>query len=292
MCFLGTLFSTPMTWLSWYRSSLLATSSTRWASALLAAVLALPGCGPKQTGGPGAQDPEKQAIAEHDVAADALQKGNLRTALVHAKKAVELDDSNPQVQLMAATVYLAFCAYSPEECKASEAEKHAREALKLKKDFGAARNTLGVSLVHQRRFDDAITVLRPLTEDMVYATPELAWGNLGWAYLEKGDADQAIVSLKRAVALQPDFCLGNHRLGLAYEKKGDLPSAKKALSAALETNYPQCQSFPEALETRARVLGRLGDASGARADLERCVKSGGGTPTGKRCSAALGQPVQ
>jgi type IV pilus assembly protein PilF len=244
------------------------------------------GCSSK--GNKGIADPEQASAAEHNLATDSLLKGNLRTALVHAKKAIEIDENNANAQLVAANVYLGFCATSPEECRLGEAEQHARAAVKLKPDLGAARNTLGVVLIQEKKYDAAIEVLRSLTEDILYSTPELAWGNLGLAQYEKGDIDHAIASFRRAVALQPAFCVGNFRLGLAYEKKGDPQLSKQALDATINTEYPQCQ-FADAYEARARVLGQLGEKDGARADLERCAKAGQGTPTGKRCASNLGQ---
>ena len=240
-------------------------------------------------GAAGAQDPTRQAQAEHDLGVDALVKGNLREALAHAKKAVELDDENYDAQLLCATVYLGFCTYSPDECRLPEAEKHARLALKAKPTFRQARNTLGSVLINEKRYDEAIIALKPLTEDMEYSTPEIAWGNLGWAYLEKGDADTAIGALKRAVAVQPAFCWGWVKLGLAYEKKGDLNLAEKSYTSAVEIDLPRCKTFADAFEDRARVRQKLG-SEGARGDLEQCNRVGGGTPAGKRCAMALGQP--
>ena len=254
----------------------------------LTALVMLAGGGCTKNGASGVRDPEKASLAEHDVAVDEFNKGSLRSALVHAQKAVEFNEDNSQAQLMAATIYLAFCATSEPECRLGEAEQHARAALKIKPDFASATNTLGVILVRAKRYDDAIAVLKPLTENMVYSTPELAWGNLGQAYLEKGDPDQAIVALRRAVALQPGFCVGTYRLGQAYERKGDLRAAQQAYTTTVEAGYEACR-FADVYEARARVLSTLDDSSAARADLQQCVRIGAGSPTAKRCGAMLGQ---
>lgn len=272
--------------LLWAGSRVVGLRCLGWAG-VVAGVVGLAGCSPKKTDGT-VRDPEKASMAEHDVAVDEFNKGNLRAALIHAQKSVDLDEENHQAQLLAATIYLGFCATSEDECRLSEAEKHARAALKSKPDFSSATNTLGVVLIRQRRYDEAISVLKSLTENMVYSTPELAWGNLGQAYLEKGDADQAIVALKKAVALQPGFCVGNYRLGLAYEKKGDLRAASHAYTTTLDAGFEQCK-FADAYEARSRVLFKLNETDGARADLQQCVRVGTTSATGKRCAAALGQ---
>src|SRR5262249_6868465 len=144
-----------------------------------------------------------------------------------------------------------------------------------------------VILVHEGRHDEAIAVLKPLTEDLVYGSPESAWGNLGWAYLQRGSVDEAIEALTRSVALQPLFCVGQYRLGLAYEKKGDLALAREALTKAVDTDLPQCKRLQDAYGARARVLARQGLKDPARADLARCRDMGVQTPTGQKCAAEL-----
>ncbi len=234
------------------------------------------------------KDASKQSLAQHDLGVDAFSKGNLRGALTHAQRAVELDPENADAQLLVATVLIGFCSYSPDECRLDEAERAARAALKAKPEFREARNTLGSVLINAKKYDDAIATLKPLTEDMLYATPEIAWGNLGWAQLEKGDLDGAVTSLTRAIALQPQFCWGGLKLALTYEKRGDLGTAEVTLTRAIDTDKPQCKAFPDLFEVRARVRQRLGDAVGAKEDLDRCKKVGDGTPSGRRCAAGGG----
>jgi type IV pilus assembly protein PilF len=130
-------------------------------------------------------------------------------------------------------------------------------------------------------------VLTPLTQDILYQTPENAWGNLGWAYLELGKLDLAIDALRRSVAAQPLFCVGNYRLGLAYEKKAEPALAKDAFTRALETDAPGCAGLQEAWAGRARVALRGGEAAPAKADLARCVELSKSTSIGKDCSSML-----
>jgi len=237
-----------------------------------------------------ARDPERQAVAEHDIATDLwLRRNQPRAALEHALKALELDDENAEAAHLVALLYLDFCRRSPHECRIAEAERHARQALDLKKDFREAKNTLGVILIHQKKYAEAITVLKPLAEDILYQTPENAWGNLGWAYLEKGELDRAIEALRRSVAAQPAFCVGNYRLGLAQERKQQYASAVEAYTRAVETDQPSCHGLQDAFAGRARAHVHLGRQSDARADLERCVQLDKQTAAGRECAALLGK---
>lgn len=254
---------------------------------LIALLVTAAHCTPAR-GGPGAQDPTRQAETEYDLSRDLwLRRGDPREALSHALKAIELDDQNAEAQHLVALLYLDFCARNSEECRIAEAERHARRSLELRADLREAKNTLGVILIHERRFREAIDVLRPLSEDILYQTPEKAWGNLGWAYLELGDADRAVDALRRSIAAQPLFCVGSYRLGLAYERKKEPKAALDALTRALETEAPECSRLQDAVAARARVRTTLQDVDGARADLSRCVELSSSTETGKNCRSML-----
>jgi len=238
--------------------------------------------------GPQAQDASRQSESEYDIARDLwLRRGQTRDALEHALKAAELDDENADAAHLVALLYLDFCSQSRDDCRLPEAERHARRAIKLRPDFREARNTLAVVLIHERKFAAAVDVLRPLTEDILYQTPENAWGNLGWAYLELGELDKAIDALRRSIAAQPQFCVGNYRLGLAHERKGELGAALTAYTRALETEAPGCTSLQDAWAGRARVSVRAGDMDSARADLGRCLKLSETTSAGKECRSML-----
>jgi Tfp pilus assembly protein PilF len=240
--------------------------------------------------GRGADSPdgERQSEAEYDVARDLfLTRHDARTALAHAQKAIELNDANADAQHLTALIYLYFCSSSPLDCRLPDAEKAARLAVKLRADFREAQNTLGVILIQEKKFDEAVKVLDPLAHDILYQTPWDAWGNLGLAYLEKGKIEDAVTALQRSVTAEPRFCVGNYRLGLALEKKGDLSAARQALSHAVETNRPECQSLQDAFEARGRVNSKSKNCELARGDWERCREISPDSPAGLRCVASL-----
>lgn len=241
--------------------------------------------------GPGAASADQQSLAEYDLAKDAFQNGRLREALEHAQKAIDLDEDNADAAYLGAVILLAFCAIDERstDCRYGEAERHVRRALEASPDMREAKNTLGVILVHQRRYDEAIAVLKPLANDILYGSPEKSWGNLGWAYLLAGKIDEAIDALRRALAAQPLFCVGQYRLGLAFEKKNELAAASDALTKALETPRPECQKLQDAFDARARVRMRLGETELARDDLARCRDLSPKTVVGQRCATQLEQ---
>ncbi len=182
-----------------------------------------------------------------------------RAALVHAQKAIELNDQNAEAYHFASLVYLSFCAKSQLECRLPEAERAARRAVELKPDFRDAKNTLGNILINEKRYDEAVA----------------------------GKPEEAIAALRRSVSAEPKFCVGNYHLGLAYEKKGDLNAAREALSRAVETDNPECKSLQDAFEARARVYSKSKNCDLAKGDLEKCKEISADSQTGQRCVASL-----
>jgi type IV pilus assembly protein PilF len=245
-------------------------------------------CSSGNAAGPHAQDPSRQAETEYDVARDLwLRRNDPRGALEHALKAADLDDGNAEAAHLVALLYLDFCSRNAAECRLPEAERFARRALEVKSDFREAKNTLAVILIHEHRPQEAAQILVPLTQDILYTTPEDAWGNLGWAYLELGKLEPAVDALRRSIAAQPAFCVGNYRLGVAYERLGQLSLAESSYTQALETEAPGCTGLQDAWFGRARVRLRAANQPEAQADLERCVALSKATPAGKECSSML-----
>ena len=251
---------------------------------LLVLPLAAAGCSP--SGAPGAQSPERQAEAEYDVARDLYYKGQLRAALEHARKAVELDDDNAKALYFTGMLHLAFCTgvqgLKASDCQLAEAEKYSRKALDQDGTFRDARNGLGQVLILEAKYKDAIEVLKPLVNDPAYAAVHLAWGNLGWAQVQSGAIDEGIASLKNAVT-QPKFCVGFYRLGIAYEKKGDLAQAESSLSQAVQVDSPDCQELQDAWYERGVIRMKLGKNADGCADLARCREISADTEVGKQC---------
>jgi Tfp pilus assembly protein PilF len=252
------------------------------------AAVAVGGCTPKGPGAPGAADAEHQSIAEFNLGLDAVNHSDFRVALAHALRAVQLDDQNARATYLASVVYLGFCnglrGFDDADCRLADAEKYARRTIKLAPTYADAKNLLGEVLINEKRFPEAIEVLRPLTSDPSFTSIHLAWGNLGWAQVLAGDVDAGIASLKNAVT-EPRFCIGFYRLGVAYEKKGDLAQADLNLSQAVDGEA--CKNFQDAFEERGRVRAKLGQAPSAKADFERCKAVAPDSLAGKRCAQAL-----
>ena len=247
------------------------------------------GCAPRSAASPGA-NPERQSEAEYDLARDYFFRGQPRLALDHVRKAISVNDRNAKALYFASTIHLFFCSGKLElrdpDCHLNEAETYVHRALTADGNFREAKNTLGQIFILEGRCTEAIDVLTPLTKDAAFESSYLAWGNLGWAQVCAGRLDQGIESLKNSIT-EPRFCVGHYRLGMAYEKKGDLPAAEQSFTNAISVDAEECRRLQDAWSERAQVRLQLGKLADARTDLERCRDLSPETSTGKRCVEGL-----
>ncbi len=240
--------------------------------------------------GPHAQSPERQSEAEYDLAREYFYKARPREALDHILKANKLDEANVKALYFTSAIYLSFCSGNEglhaADCKMTEAEGYAKKTLERDAHFRDARNLLGNIYILELKYKEAITTLEPLVKDPSYNAAHLAWGNLGWAQVQDGHIDEGIASLRNAIT-QPKFCVGFYRLGMAYEKKGDLPTAEQNFSSALAVDSPDCQNLQEAWRERAEVRMKLGHTELACGDFGKCRDISIETEAGKICTAQL-----
>lgn len=174
------------------------------------------------------------------------------------------------------------------------AEHHLREALRANRAVqGPAaldadvKNDLGVLLVHARRYDEAIAVLRESATDIVNHRPALSWANLGWAYHRAGQDERALEALAQAVQLSPQLCLAWYRIGEVHAAREAWEAAREALDRALDVEDATCAANQMAWRLRGEVHARLGHADEAIHDLERCVELSADTEDGRACRRLL-----
>lgn len=127
--------------------------------------------------------------------------------------------------------------------------------------FDAVRPGMPVTLGGQRRAGgDATPITGPFVEAL----------DRGRALLEEGKLDDAIVELKKAKAMFPEYAQGDGPYALlaqAYLRKDDKRSAAAELLAMTSINE---EAFAENLAVASAMLD-LGDRAGALAALDRAV---------------------
>jgi len=231
---------------------------------LLAAAILLSACGAK--------------ISEEDVkASDRFYQAayiswfdehdNL-AAIRHLTRAIEANPANDDAQYLLGTIRLG-------RGELDQAEVNLRAAVRLRgPDRPAARvealNSLGVLRRQQKRPQEAVVCLEEAAGEVLNREPWLALGNLGWAYIELGELDKAIETLRRALFDQPLFCVGLYRLGQAYYLNGDYTNAAANLKGAVDVKQGGCEKMQDAHHLLGMTYLRLDRVEEARDALTRC----------------------
>lgn len=244
--------------------------------------------------------PDEQAIhrseAEFNLAVGLIEEHNFGAAFQHLDESIHLDPDNAEAHLLLGNLYLFREDYP-------HAEEHLREAMAANTRLGTsgrpalvgeAQNSLGVLFIQSDRLPQAVESLRAATSDLMYRTPHLAWGNLGWAYYEQHDYPAALAALQQAVSLQPQFCAGWFRIGQVDYAMGEAGTdaeafahADEALTHTLENTAEECQALQDAWLLRGEARARLGRHDDAVADFERCVELNQETSAGHQCQSLL-----
>lgn len=173
-----------------------------------------------------------------------------------------------------------------------EAERCAREAIRLKPDSAQAHNNLGLALRLQGRGEEAIAPLR----EAIRLKPDYADAhyNLGASLAAVRRFEEAIESYRQALRLRPDDAeilndignalseVGRHREAIecyqgALAVRPDYPEASNNLGVALATNErfeEAIKCYRQALTIRPdypEALNNLGVALAAQAQFEEAI---------------------
>jgi len=116
------------------------------------------------------------------------------------------------------------------------AEKQFKSALKFKTDYIDARNNLGAAYLKQKKWNLAIQCFEQVSQNLLYATPEMPLSNLGWAYFHQGMYKKAKIYFMQSLELRPDFLNSIHGLASTYIKTGHTFQAINYLRHELKKN--------------------------------------------------------
>jgi Flp pilus assembly protein TadD len=210
--------------------------------AILAALVLLSGCASKQD-----EEVRKlQAKATYEQAVRNLSENRLALGMAALREALQLDPENAQYHNTLGVVLLNLGR--PVDAQAEF--QTATDLDKMSPDF---QHNLGISLAQQNRFEDAIAAYKKALTYPTYTTPEVAYYNMGEAYIRLGKPQEAQESFRAAIQLEPTMVAAHYGLGLALSQGGRRDEAKAAFRQARDLD--PASPFSDLAKNALRQLG-------------------------------------
>jgi type IV pilus biogenesis/stability protein PilW len=171
-----------------------------------------------------------------------LRQGNYSAALRELLKAERM---TPNDYFLQNDLGLAYYYKGDSE----KAIGHFKRALEIKDDYAPARNNLGNAYAEQRDWDNAIEQYRIVTSDLLYATPQFPYSNLGIAYYHKKDYRLSEKYFKEALNQAPEFDRALWGLARTYVALGKVKEAVETLEFAVRKHPGNVSLHYELAET-------------------------------------------
>ncbi len=173
---------------------------------------------------------------------------------------------NPMIQIAAASllVPLGVSTWRQTEIYKSM-ETHSRDNLRLNPSAWVAHNNLGVVLVKQKRYDEAIEHHREALRLMPAAEHHYT---LAYSLDMKGNAEEAKAHYLEALRLNPAHAAAHNNLGNLLDDQGLLEEATEHYRAAI-TFRPD---YPEAHNNLGTALARGGKTDEAIREFQKALE--------------------
>lgn len=221
---------------------------------------------------------KQQAEASKVLGEAYLSQGSYTAAL---KELLEAERKNPDDPMIHNSLGLAYMA----KARPDLAVKHLQKALELQPDLSPAVNNLGIAYLRMDRWDDAIEQFKALTSDLLYGTPHFPLTNMGFAYFNKGEYEQAEKYYLEALNFQPDFVIALRGLGRTYMKTGALEKAQEMFNKAVSAD----PSFVPAYLDLAQSYRIAGEIEKAKYAYQKVISIAPGSSFAKEAQHDLKQ---
>ncbi|PWB62906.1 MAG: hypothetical protein C3F14_09090 [Deltaproteobacteria bacterium] len=249
----------------------------RGIAALLLGALLL-GCGAPS------QERKKEASARMGMGMTYLEQRNLPSAMRELTTASELDPENAEIDVALGLAYQT-------RGDLGKAAECFRSALRKKPDYAEAHNDLGIVLSQLGRGDEAMREFEAAASNVLYATPEIAYYNMGEEYRRRKEFKKAGEMYRRSISMNDRYANAYLRLALLDADQGRWAEAARTLEACVAAAPAYAPAWMD-LGRAYRALGRSGDAR----DAFRNALSNTADPVLRRQAAdsinALGQEAR
>jgi len=162
-----------------------------------------------------------------------IQQGDLRGGLEKLLEANKLEPENANIHNELGLAYRDLGAYQ-------KSLVHFKKALALKSKFSEAQNNLGTLYLLLKEWNLALYCFQRAVSDILYKTPHFAYNNMGLAYYNKGNYQEAIENYQKALQSFPSYSLCYENLARSYEVTNQWGSAIEAYKKSIyyAPNYP------------------------------------------------------
>ncbi len=107
------------------------------------------------------------------------------------------------------------------------------EFMKRKPDSVMAKNNLAMLLVTHRSDQESLNKARDLVLTLANSDEPAYLDTVGWVHYRRGEVEQALATLERALKKAPSSALIHYHIGMAYYSKGNKANALQHLEEAL-----------------------------------------------------------
>ncbi len=188
---------------------------------MIACAVLLSGCVTTETGGLPKPAPQDARVkAQLDLARGYLEQRDVGRARRPLEKALEIDPTSAEANVLMATVYQV-------EGEDKLAERAFKQAIRYAPRNSMARNNYGTYLFSKGRYEDARTQLLVAIEDTAYNARPQAYENLGLTELKLGMREEAEASLQRALMLNSRQARSMLELSEIYYEDGNYPRSRQ-----------------------------------------------------------------
>ena len=187
-----------------------------------------------------------QARSTYEQAVRNLSENRLALGMASLKEALQLDPGNAQYHNTLGLVLLNLG-------RPVDAQAEFQTAIDLDKSSPDLQHNLGIALAQQSRFEDAIASYKKALTFPTYTTPEVAYYNMGEAFIRLNKPQEAQESFRAAIQLEPTMVAAHYGLGLALSQGGRRDEAKAAFRRARDMD--PASPFSELAKNALRQLG-------------------------------------
>ena len=279
------------------------------AAILLWSAAAATGCAGRRDKDDADPPGESQADKHYDVAVGSFHNGMFADAKLQLDKALASDPEHADSHYLRGVLLLnegktIVDAIEYEQCLVDDASLQQRSRAELlhreaSKSFesaagfykegaagrGRALNSMSVVDLFFHDNDRAISHAEAALGEQFYTDRYSALSNLGWAHYQEGDLVSATASLRQAVLINPDYCVGHYRLAQVYLDTG-------LTENALEHSVKVMESERCPIQDAYRIAGvarlRLGQDADAQEAFRKCVEIAPRSCLAADCDRLLG----